>query len=78
MNFDSSTAVFHLSYVVDRAVTAPTVIFVPISRHYPDGYCTKVTGGRVTSSAGATRLMVANDRSASTVDVTVTSGGCRS
>ena len=77
MNFDPSTAVFHLSYRVDHAVTAPTVIFVPVSRHYPDGYCTKVTGGRATSSAGATRLVVTNDSSASTVDVTVTPGACR-
>jgi endoglycosylceramidase len=78
MNFDPSTAVFHLSYRVDRAVTAPTVIFVPVSRHYPDGYCAKVTGGKVTSAAGATRLLVTNDRSASAVDVTVTSGACGS
>jgi endoglycosylceramidase len=77
MTFDPSTAVFHLSYRVDHAVTAPTVIFVPVSRHYPEGYCTKVTGGRTTSSAGATRLVVTNDPSASTVDVTVTSGACR-
>jgi len=78
MNFDPSTAVFHLSYRVDRAVTAPTVIFVPVSRHYPDGYCPKVIGGRATSAAGATRLVVTNDPSASTVDVTVTSGACGS
>ena len=76
MNFDPSTAVFHLSYRVDHAVTAPTVIFVPVSRHYPNGYCTKVIGGRVTSAAGATRLVVSNDPSASTVEVKVTSGAC--
>ncbi len=76
MTFDPSTAAFHLSYRVDRAVTVPTVIFVPVSRHYPDGYCTKVTGGRTTSAAGATRLVVTNEPSASTVNVTVTSGAC--
>jgi endoglycosylceramidase len=76
MTFDPSTAAFHLSYRVDRAVTAPTVVFVPVSRHYPDGYCAKLTGGKVTSSPGATRLVVTNDRSASTVEVTVTSGVC--
>jgi endoglycosylceramidase len=78
MNFDPSTAVFHLNYRVDRRVTAPTVIFVPISRHYTDGYCAKVSGGRATSAAGAGRLVIANDPSASTVDVTVTSGACGS
>jgi hypothetical protein len=76
MTFEQSTAVFHLRYRIDRTVTAPTVIFVPVSRDYPDGYCTKVTGGRATSSAGATRLVVTNDPSASTVDVTVMSGAC--
>ena len=77
MTFNPSTAAFYLSYRVDRAVTAPTVIFVPVLRHYPGGYCTKVTGGRVTSAAGASRLVVTNDPSASTVDVTVASGACR-
>ena len=65
MNFDPSTADFHLSYRVDHAISAPTVIFVPVSRHYPDGYCTKVTGGKVTSAPGRTRLVVTNDPSAS-------------
>jgi endoglycosylceramidase len=76
MSFDPSTGVFHLSYRIDHAVSAPTVIFVPVSRHYPDGYCTKVTGGRAKSAAGATLLVVTNDPSASTVEVTVTSGAC--
>jgi endoglycosylceramidase len=76
MGFDPSTAAFHLGYRADHAVTAPTVIYVPVSRHYPHGYCARATGGRVTSPAGATRLTVTNDRSASTVHVTVTSGTC--
>jgi endoglycosylceramidase len=76
MSFDPSTGAFHLRYRSDRAASAPTVISVPVSRHYPDGYCTKVTGGRVTSSAGSARLTVANDPSASSVGVTVTSGTC--
>ena len=45
MTYDPSTADFYLTYSVDPAITAPTVIFVPVSRHYPGGYCTKVTGG---------------------------------
>ena len=43
---------------------------------FPGGYCTKVTGGRARSAAGASRLVVTNDPSASIVDVTVTSGPC--
>ena len=78
MNFDPSTAVFHLNYRVDHTVTAPTLIFVPVSRHYPDGYCTRVTGGRATSASRAARLVVTNDPSASTVDVTVAPGACGS
>ena len=78
MSFDPSTGLFRLSYRIDHGATAPTVIFVPVSRHYPHGYCTKVTGGRVTSAVGATRLVVTNDPSATTVDVMVTSGACRS
>jgi endoglycosylceramidase len=76
MKFDPSTAAFHLSYRADHAVTAPTVIFVPVSRHYPDGYCAEVTGGRVASAADSTRLVVTNSSSATTVGVTVTSGAC--
>ena len=76
MTFEPRTAAFHLSYRVNRATTAPTVIFVPASRHYPDGYCTKITGGRSTSAAGSSRLVVTNDPSASIVNVTVTSGAC--
>lgn len=76
MGFDPTTAAFHLVYRADHAVTAPTVVYVPVSRHYPHGYCATVTGGRVTSHAGATHLTVGNDHSASTVDVTVTAGAC--
>lgn len=76
MTYDPSTADFYLTYRVDPAITAPTVIFVPVSRHYPGGYCTKVTGGRATSAAGTSRLVVTNDPSASTVGVTITPGSC--
>jgi endoglycosylceramidase len=76
MGFDPQTASFHLTYEADHHVAAPTVIFVPVARHYPHGYCARATGGRVTSPAGAARLTVTNDRSASTVEVTVTSGTC--
>jgi endoglycosylceramidase len=77
MSFDPSTGDFRLRYRIDHRATAPTVIFVPVSRHYQDGYCSKVTGGKATSAAGASRLVVTNDQSASNVEVTVVSGACR-
>ena len=78
MNFNPSTADFRLSYRVDHAISAPTVIFVPVSRHYPDGYCPKVTGGKVASAPDAARLVVTYDPSAASVVVTVAPGACRS
>ena len=53
MGFDPETAAFHLSYHADHRVKAPTVIFVPVARHYPHGYCASVIGGRVTSAPSA-------------------------
>jgi endoglycosylceramidase len=78
MKFDSSTTDFRLSYRVDHAISAPTVIFVPVSRHYPDGYCPKVTGGKVASAPGAERLVVTDDPSAANVVVTVAPEACKS
>jgi len=78
MKFNPSTADFRLSYRVDHAISAPTVIFVPVSRHYPNGYCARVIGGKVASAAGAARLVVTDDPSAATVVVTVAPGACKS
>ncbi len=75
MSFDPSTAVFTLDYRPDEAVTAPTVIVVPVSTHYRGGYCARVSGGSVTSAPDATRLDVTNG-SAASVSVTVTPGRC--
>ncbi len=76
MGFDPQTASFHLTYEADHHVSAPTVVFVPVARHYPQGYCARATGGRVTSAPSATHLTVQNDPGATTVTVTVTAGRC--
>lgn len=76
MGFDPQTASFHLAYQADHRVKAPTVIFVPVARHYPHGYCASATGGRVTSAPSATHLLVQDDPDAKAVTVTVTSGRC--
>jgi endoglycosylceramidase len=75
MSFDPATGAFSLEYRADKAVTAPTVIVVPVSTHYPKGYCAKASGGRITSGSGSSRLDVANG-SAAVVTVTLTAGRC--
>ncbi len=75
MSFDPTTGAFRLQYRADKAVKAPTVIVVPVSTHYRNGYCARVSGGRVTSGPDASRLDVANG-SAATVNLTLSAGRC--
>ncbi len=76
MSFDPATARFTLDYLPDPTITAPTVIVVPVAVHYPHGYCAQVTGGRITSEAGATRLDIENTAPSAAVTVSVTAGSC--
>ena len=76
ISFDPGSGVFHLSYVPDHAVRAPTAIFVPTEIHYPNGYCAKTTGANVTSKPGVNVLLVDNRASGRLVSVTVTGGSC--
>jgi endoglycosylceramidase len=69
--FDPETAEFHMLYVPNQNVTAPTVIFVPVSLHYRNGYDVTVVGGTVVSKANVTHLVITNDPGASSVSVTV-------
>lgn len=77
MSFNPTSGAFELDYVADHAVSAPTVIFVPVQIHYPSGYCAKVSGGSIISRPGREVLLVRNG-SASTVEVTVSTGSCSS
>jgi endoglycosylceramidase len=52
-------------------VKAPTVVFVPVAVHYPNGYCAHVTGGTIISKLDATQLVIANQPAASLVTVTI-------
>ncbi len=70
-SFDTKTRVFHLLYVPDTAVNAPTSIAVPVARVYPHGYRVHVLGGQVESAANASHVIVANLGSAKSVDVTI-------
>ena len=76
MAFDPTTAAFALRYRSNPRITAPTVIVVPLSTHYPHGYCPRVVGARVASRPGASRLDLENGARATTVTVSVTPGSC--
>jgi len=71
-SFDPASAHFHMLYVPNPKVTAPTVIFVPLSVHYRNGYRASVIGGMVLSHPDATHLVVANDQGVSSVSVSIT------
>jgi endoglycosylceramidase len=71
-SFDPASGEFHLLYVPNQHVAAPTVIFVPVLLHYPHGYQAQVVGGTVVSKAGASHLVVDNDRGSTSVSITIT------
>ena len=76
MSFEPSTGEMRYSFT-PRAASAPTEIAVS-DVHYPAGYEVVVTGGRVTSAAGAARVTIEADAGATAVTVTVrraSSGG---
>lgn len=76
MSFDPSSGEFHLTYVPGTAIHAPTVVFVPVSLHYPHGYCAAASGARLTSPTGAERLTLSNLRGFTQVSLTVSPGAC--
>ncbi|MGH9080237.1 MAG: cellulase family glycosylhydrolase [Acidimicrobiales bacterium] len=76
MSFDPATAAFTLQYRSNPRITAPTVIVVPVSTHYPHGYCIRAVGARVSSRPGAVHLDIENGTTATAVTVSVTAGSC--
>ena len=76
MSFDTTDAHFALSYRPKDDIHEPTVISIPSVMHYPNGYCATVSGGHVTSRAGAQHLDVVSDPAATTVTVSVVPGSC--
>jgi len=75
-SFDPGTAAFSLHYLSNPNITAPTVIVVPTSIHYRQGYCARVAGARITSRTGAPRIDITSGPSANAVTVTVGAGSC--
>jgi endoglycosylceramidase len=76
LSFNPTSGAFHLVFVPDRGIHAPTVIFVPTQVHYPDGYCARVSGGTVVSKPGSELLEVENAPTGRSVSVNVASGPC--
>ncbi|MGD0391777.1 MAG: cellulase family glycosylhydrolase [Acidimicrobiales bacterium] len=76
MSFDPATASFEFRYRSAPKITAPTVIVVPESIHYPHGYCVRATGARVTSRPDVTRVDVVGPARANDVTVSITAGSC--
>ncbi len=76
LSFDPTSGAFHLAYIPDHAVRAPTAIFVPTQVHYPNGYCARTSGAKIISKPGSEVLLVDNASSGRSVSVTLTSGTC--
>jgi endoglycosylceramidase len=76
-SFNPTNDLFTLDYRANHAINEPTVIFVPLSIHYEDGYCASVTGGHVTSKPLSDHLDVLNDKNAPEVTVKVVPGDCK-
>ena len=75
-DFSPSTGVFHLDYVPNHRIHAPTLIVVPTEIHYRHGYCVRTSGARQISPVGSNLLQVRNDKTGHRVTVAVTPGHC--
>lgn len=71
-SFDPSTGAYALTYVPDPAVHADTLVFVPLTWHYPHGYDVKVAGARVVSRPDAQVMRLRNLPGAAQVTVSLT------
>jgi endoglycosylceramidase len=74
--FDPVSARFTLTYRSDPRIAEPTVVFVPLSVHYPGGYCATAPRAHITSIPGSEHLDVEGPPTASTVTVTIVPGSC--
>lgn len=74
-SFDPNTGSFELRYRSNPTITAPTVIVVAESTHYPHGYCVRVSGAHNLSHQDATRIDLVST-TATVVAVSLTAGSC--
>ena len=76
--FNPFTGAFNMVYAPTEAAHGVTTIAIAASQHYPNGWCSAVKGGRITSKPGATRLTVQTVGHPAQVYITVTAGSCPS
>jgi endoglycosylceramidase len=60
VRYDPRTGSFDLRYRPNHRITAPTIVYLPVSIAYPNGYSVAVSGARVVSSPGAPLLLLEN------------------
>ena len=75
-SFDPVSKTFRLQYAPNHAAGAPTIVALPPAVAFPDGYCTAVTGGTITSSPGSQHLAIVARPASTTVAVQVSAGAC--
>ncbi len=76
--FNPFTGAFTMVYSPTVTARGVTTIALAASQHYPNGWCSAVKGGRITSKPGATHLAVQTIGRPSQVYITVTAGACPS
>ena len=76
--FNPFTGAFNMVYAPTEAAHGVTTIAIAASQHYPNGWCSAVKGGRITSKPGATHLTVQTVGHPAQVYITVTAGSCPS
>ena len=76
--FNPFTGAFNMVYAPTEAAHGVTTIAIAASEHYPNGWCSAVKGGRITSKPGATHLTVQSVGHPAQVYITVTAGSCPS
>jgi endoglycosylceramidase len=74
--YSPDSGAFRLTYVPNLRVRAPTVVFVPTTIHYRQGYCAQVHGAHVVSHPGSDLLELENTASSHRVALSVTPGPC--
>jgi endoglycosylceramidase len=74
--FNPFTGAFGMIYAPTVSATGNTSIFVAAQQHYPDGWCTAVRGGRITSAPGSAHVTIATQGRPLQIYVTVTAGSC--
>jgi endoglycosylceramidase len=76
--FNPFTGAFNMVYAPTAAAHGVTTIAIAASQHYPNGWCSAVKGGQITSKPGASHLTVQTVGHPAQVYITVTAGACPS